>query len=85
VQIGGGEPLLQPEKLVAVLKAARRAGMGIDYVETGSAWFLDEDQAVDVLERLGAAGLGTLLVSISPLHSARIPFAWTRLHLENRR
>lgn len=78
VHIGGGEPLLHPEKLAAVLDTAHRAGMGIDYVETSSAWFTDEDPAVDVLERLRAAGLHTLLVSISPFHNARIPFARVR-------
>jgi hypothetical protein len=78
VHIGGGEPLLQPEKLVAVLETARRADMGIDYVETSSAWFKDEDQGMEILERLRDAGLGTLLVSISPFHNARIPFARVR-------
>jgi len=78
VHIGGGEPLLCTEKLAAVLEAARRAGMGIDYVETSSAWFVDENQAVEVLERLRAAGLDTLLISISPFHNARIPFARVR-------
>lgn len=78
VHIGGGEPLLHPEKLTAVLEAAGRAGMRIDYVETSSAWFTEEEQAVSVLERLRAAGLDTLLVSISPFHNARIPFTRVR-------
>jgi sulfatase maturation enzyme AslB (radical SAM superfamily) len=30
VHIGGGEPLLQPQKLIDVSAAARQAGMGID-------------------------------------------------------
>ena len=75
VHIGGGEPLLHPHKLIDVLGAARNTGVGIDYVETNSAWFADPDQAMSVLEDLMAAGVGTLLVSISPFHNAHIPFS----------
>jgi hypothetical protein len=75
VHIGGGEPLLQPRKLEAVLEAARTAGMGIDYVETSSAWFVDSEKALSVLQSLRRAGLRTLLVSISPFHNAAIPYA----------
>jgi hypothetical protein len=75
VHIGGGEPLLRPHKLTAVLEAARSVGMGIDYVETNSAWFVDHQQAASVLDGLQAAGVYTLLVSISPFHNAAIPFA----------
>ncbi len=75
VHIGGGEPLLRLRKLTAVLEAARSVGMGIDYVETNSAWFVDHEQATTVLGRLQAAGIHTLLVSISPFHNAAIPFS----------
>lgn len=74
VHIGGGEPLLQAELLAEVLDAAQRVGMGIDYVETNSAWFIDAQKADAVLERLRSAGLTTLLVSISPFHNAHIPY-----------
>lgn len=75
VHIGGGEPLLQPRQLAAVLEAARTAGMGIDYVETNSAWFVDSETALSILHGLKRAGLRTLLVSISPFHNAAIPYA----------
>ncbi|MEJ2154496.1 MAG: radical SAM protein [Desulfobacteraceae bacterium] len=75
VHIGGGEPLLHPKKLRAVAAAARDAGVGIDYVETNSAWFVDADQARGLLEDLRAVGVDTLLVSISPFHNAFIPYA----------
>lgn len=78
VHIGGGEPLLRPEKLIEVLAAARQAGVGIDYIETSSGWFVDLDEAVALLERPRAEGLQTLLVSISPFHNAHIPFAKVR-------
>jgi hypothetical protein len=75
VHIGGGEPMLRPEKLENILKVANRVGMGIDYVETNSSWFKDAESAVNVLERLITNGLGTLLISISPFHNEFIPFS----------
>jgi hypothetical protein len=75
VHIGGGEPMLRPEKLEKVLDVANRVGMGIDYVETNSSWFKDAESAKRILERLRSKGLGTLLISISPFHNEFIPFS----------
>ncbi|MDH3837249.1 MAG: radical SAM protein, partial [Desulfobacteraceae bacterium] len=75
LHIGGGEPMLRPEKLENILKAANRVGMGIDYVETNSSWFKNAESAVNVLERLITNGLSTLLISISPFHNEFIPFS----------
>ena len=74
VHIGGGEPLLSLEHLVNVLHAAQRIGIGIEYVETNSAWYVDLGQAEETLTQLMDAGVSTLLVSISPFHNAHIPF-----------
>ena len=57
-----------------VVNASRKVGVGIDYVETNSAWFVDSDQADTVLKNLRAAGVGTLLILISPFHNAHIPY-----------
>ncbi len=78
VHIGGGEPLLRPEKLGAVLDAARRSGISIDYVETNSSWFKDPESAEALLSGLRPKGLHKLLVSISPFHNEHIPFARTQ-------
>lgn len=78
MHIGGGEPLREPKPLVGVMQAAVRTGMGIHYVETHSAWFVDEKSATAILEELKSEGLRTLLVSISPFHNAHIPFARTK-------
>ena len=75
VHIGGGEPLLRPNALSAVLEAAVRSGMHIDYVETNSSWYRDPDSAEELLAGLKQKGLQTLLVSISPFHNEHIPFA----------
>ena len=74
VHIGGGEPLLRPNSLAAVLKIAHDLGVAVEYVETNSSWFKDSLSAVAFLTDLRARGLETLLVSISPFHNEHIPF-----------
>ncbi len=78
LHIGGGEPLLQPAGVEALLAAARRAGVGIDYLETNAAWFRDEPSAVELFGRLRRGGLRAVLVSISPFHNEFIPFRKTQ-------
>lgn len=75
VHIGGGEPMLRPDKLGAVLEIAAKVGISIEYVETNSSWFQDIDSAKDLLTQLSGKGLHTLLVSISPFHNEQIPFS----------
>jgi hypothetical protein len=74
VHIGGGEPLLGPDKLATVLEIADDLGVSVEYVETNSSWFKDRDSAAALLSRLHKQGLNTLLVSISPFHNEFIPF-----------
>ena len=75
IHIGGGEPLLRPDKLYGVLASAQEAGMHIEYKETNSSWFRSRDTACEILENLQARGLSTLLVSISPFHNEYITFS----------
>jgi len=75
IHLGGGEPMLNPDRLGEILLAAAGAGVSIEYVETNSSWFRDMDSAVQILAVLKEKGLKTLLVSISPFHNAFIPFA----------
>jgi hypothetical protein len=74
VHIGGGEPLLRPDLLLDVLREADKAGVAIEYVETNSAWYVDAQASEKILRDLIAAGVNTLLVSISPFHNAHIPY-----------
>ncbi len=74
VHIGGGEPLLRPDGLAAVLKVADDLGISVEYVETNSSWFKDIQSAETLLTDLRKQGLHTLLVSISPFHNEHIPF-----------
>ncbi|CAB1060493.1 Radical SAM domain protein [Olavius sp. associated proteobacterium Delta 1] len=75
VHIGGGEPLLRPDKLGTVLEIAAGVGVSVEYVETNSSWFRDIESAKALLSRLRPKGLRTLLVSISPFHNEQIPFS----------
>ena len=74
VHIGGGEPMLRPNKLGSVLEIAAAAGVSVEYVETNSSWFRDNQSAEELLTRLRRQGLSTLLFSISPFHNEFIPF-----------
>ncbi len=73
MHIGGGEPLLKPERLSRVLERMQRTGMRLDYVETNASWFQDEESAAAMLRDLREQGLHTLLLSVSPFHNERIP------------
>jgi len=66
--------MLNIDGLSDVLEVANQAGIHIDYVETNSSWFIDEDSAIGILKKLRNRGLNTLLISISPFHTERIPF-----------
>ena len=74
VHIGGGEPLLKPDKILDVLDAARENNIEIDYIETNSSWYRDEASANDVLKELKEHGVNTLLISIDPFHNEYVPF-----------
>lgn len=74
IHIGGGEPLLKPHKVISVLALANEIGVHVDYVETNSSWYKDNESACLILENLSSKGLSTLLVSISPFHNEYIPF-----------
>jgi len=74
VHIGGGEPLLKPEKLFDVLDAASKNNIGIEYIETNSSWYKDEAEAIAILIEMKKHGVDTLLISIDPYHNEYIPF-----------
>ena len=75
VHIGGGEPLLKPDKLCTLLDIASEVGISVEYVETNSSWFQEIESAKALLSQLRKHGLLTLLVSISPFHNEQIPFS----------
>ncbi len=74
IHIGGGEPFLNPQRLFEVCRTAKKERVSIEYIETNSSWYRDKEQAAEILKKVRAAGVRTLLVSISPFHNEFIPF-----------
>ncbi|MFO7295555.1 MAG: radical SAM protein [Clostridia bacterium] len=74
VHIGGGEPLLRPDKILAVLEVAKKNGVHIEYIETNASWYKDEASTHAILKDLKRCGVHTLLISIDPYHNEHIPF-----------
>ena len=75
VHIGGGEPLLQPEKLLPVLNAAAKNNVYIEYIETNASWYKDDRRAGEVIRNLKQHHIHTLLISIDPFHNEYVPFS----------
>ncbi|MBN1181991.1 MAG: radical SAM protein [Bacteroidales bacterium] len=73
VHIGGGEPFLNFDGLLDVLDIANQEGIGIDYIETNSSWFVNKEKGEEQLRAIRAKGVSTLLISISPFHNEYIP------------
>ena len=69
IHIGGGEPFGDFERLLAIVRSARDAGLsGIGYVETNGFW---AESAATVRQRLGAlreAGMMQLAIGADPYH-----------------
>jgi hypothetical protein len=74
VHIGGGEPLLRPDRLLPVLDAAAKNGVGIEYIETNASWYRDEKRAGEVITDLRRHHVETLLISVDPYHNEYVPF-----------
>ena len=75
LHVGGGEPFLNPDGLLAALDAMAREGVAVEYVETNSSWYREHGRAVDLLREVRKRGCDTLLISIDPFHNQFIPFA----------
>ena len=74
VHIGGGEPLLRPDKLFPVLAAAAGNDIYIEYIETNASWYKDDEHAKEVIGKLKQHRVHTLLISIDPYHNEYVPF-----------
>jgi len=77
VHIGGGEPFLDFERLLMVIRKLVRAGVTVEYIETNAYWVVDlsaQKQAGEKLEKLLAAGADTLCISIDPYHAEYVPY-----------
>jgi len=80
IHVGGGEPFGDFERLLAIVRAARTAGLGgIGYVETNGFW-ADSDQTVrSRLAALAEAGMMQISIGADPYHQEFIPPGRIRL------
>jgi hypothetical protein len=74
VHIGGGEPFLNPDGLIDILKCAKEHAFSIEYIETNSSWFNGSDENIRLLEVIRKLDVSRLRISISPFHNEYIPF-----------
>ena len=74
VHVTGGEPFGDFQRLLEIVRAARRAGLdGIAYVETSGSWAESGAVARQRLEALAAAGMHQVAISADPYHQEFIP------------
>ena len=75
LHIGGGEPFLNVEGLVDLIKAIRSSGLHLDYIETNAAWLTSDDtRNRKILNDVVSAGCDCIMVSADPFHIEFIPF-----------
>ena len=75
VHIGGGEPFLNFDGLLKLLRIANQYGIRIDYIETNASWVGDEALVKRRLKELRAAGADTFCISVDPYHVEYVPLS----------
>ena len=76
MHIGGGEPFLNPEKLITLVRTMRKYNISVDYIETNASWLasgMDEVNAINLLHELKSVGGHSILISVDPFHIEFIP------------
>jgi hypothetical protein len=77
VHIGGGEPFLDFDGLLMVIRMLKEADITLDYIETNAQWASGTQAMKETrrkLECLLAEGAGTLCISIDPYHAEYVPY-----------
>lgn len=82
VHLAGGEATLNPELLERTIRAALARRIRLSYLETNGFYADSVAAAKKVLAPLKRAGLGSVLVSVSPYHNEYIPLRHTLNCLE---
>ena len=73
VHIGGGEPFLDFDGLVKLVRVLTDNGIPVDYIETNAYWASDTERAKTYLRELTKAGADALCISLDPFHAEYIP------------
>jgi len=81
VHIGGGEPFLNPEALIALVRTITASGLVLEYIETNAGWVSHDDARTRaILRNLRDAGADCVMFSVDPFHIGFVPL-WKPIHL----
>ena len=75
----GGEPLLHPEAVLAVMRAAREMGVRRRQVITNGYFSRDPESIRAMAKALCAAGVNDLLLSVDAFHQETVPLETVKL------
>lgn len=78
LHLAGGEPMLNLERLVDIVKLAAKHRVRLSYVETNASVCAEEASTLRDLRRLRDAGLPAILISADMFHNEFVPFSRTR-------
>ncbi|MBU0639200.1 MAG: radical SAM protein, partial [Planctomycetes bacterium] len=86
IHLAGGEPFRDWVVLVAIIRAARDAGLTpLEKVETNASWATSDGRTRSRLELLAALGTERLVVSSDVFHQEFVPFDRVRRCVETAR
>ena len=74
----GGEPLLFPDAVEAIMRAATDCGISVRQVITNGYFSKDGERICEVAKRLSACGVNDLLLSVDAFHQETIPLETVR-------
>jgi len=78
VHIGGGEPFLDFEGLLMIIRQLNRYGIKLEYIETNAFWAEKPENHKEIHEKLNSLlneGVNALCISIDPYHAEYIPYS----------
>jgi len=73
VHIGGGEPFLDFDGLLRLVRILVEADITVEYIETNAYWASDQTKCESYLRELRRAGAGALCISLDPFHAEYVP------------
>jgi len=77
VHIGGGEPFLNFDGLLMMIRQLNKYGIKLEYIETNAYWAANPENKKEILEKLKSLlneDVKALCISIDPYHAEFIPY-----------
>jgi len=73
IHIGGGEPFMDFDGLLMLVRTVTDMGIRVEYIETNAYWTTDFQHTASKLKELAHAGADTLCISVDPFHAEFVP------------